>query len=194
MWSICFDVLVVGWPSTASPLSWINCQIFFYAFIESLVKQGKDCSVWVCSLQSVSATKTDVGDTEPRVWAGGITRTLHVTFVWMCPAVTPLKWPQQPNTIIPALSHCKLGQWQPVPASHKTEVSKWISRRRRIECSIPDLMEGDDPGAALSWSTELSSELTCCDWNETYRQSDFLLRLIKTFSVIQCEEYTRNVN
>ncbi len=134
----------------------------------------------------------------PWYWARarGETRT----FVWIGSGVTPLKWPQQPKSHNPALSHCTT---QPLATSScfpPTNNQAKILRRRRIH-SWSDA-GGGWAGERSMWSWELrpwsdgaQMGLTCCDWNETYhRESDFLLRLIKTFLSFNLNIFSQNVN
>ena len=140
----------------------------------------------------------------PWYWARARGKTR--TFVWIGSGVTPLKWPQQPKSHNPALSHCTT---QPLATSscfpptnnraenryrEETENAPFLIRWWRGMSRGEELEHGEQ-GTERPWSDAAQMGLTCCDWNETYhRESDFLLRLIKTFLSFNLNIFSQNVN
>ena len=139
----------------------------------------------------------------PWYWARARGKTR--TFVWIGSGVTPLKWPQQPKSHNPALSHCTT---QPLatsscfpPTNNQAEnryreetENTFLIRSWRGMCRGEEL-EHVELGTQRPWSDGAQMGLTCCDWNETYhRESDFLLRLIKTFLSFNLNIFSQNVN
>ena len=152
----------------------LSTTVWLYASVEVQLFANK-----VCNLRSY-AIKAGVRDTEPQ--ARGNTRT----FVWIGSGVTPLKWPQQPkshNPRIVAVHNSAISNQFLLPTEPSTDIEQtrgiihswsddgggWAGPGTRGNTAPADQME-------LRWGWHVVIET-----RHIHRESDFLLRLIKTF-------------
>ena len=131
----------------------------------------------VCNVRSY-AIKAGVRDTEPQ--ARGNTRT----FVWIGSGVTPLKWPQQPkshNPRIVAVHNSAISNQFLLPTEPSTDIEQgnnsfliWWWRGMSWTGTRGNTAPADQMELRWGWHVVIETR-------HIHRESDFLLRLIKTF-------------